>query len=534
MSNLSIISQPPAIALLGDGLKFTLKNNAYVAGTAAHLSLDLQGTYADYVAGKYFDITVGTSTIRFTFTDTPDQSGTQLLSAVSTETLADIKNRVIALLKSNYLINQDYTVALNGTSMVQITARQPGTVYNISLAATSITVLLTNETVAGTDAVIAADYRVYLAACLVANGVDGVAIGEDLMPPDEFQQITDNIATYLSAQLRTAFTFPFTGTNVVALPDAVKAYFIRFAEFMNGAFQQIENTFASPLYVLPGGIKQIDRELMDDLNSDFFSYAYNAKRFLTSAPVMKTTFPGTPEKLYFLVKTTGLKVMKKAVYAASETTTEIIAIAAPAYSVIEIMCGMAELFTTAEQTDLLSYEIWIEDATATVVSEIRTFVVDADFQENVRSLIFQNSFKMYDCLQCTGEMTIYDNVKRINIQVFDNDIFRKKVAKAENAAQYILNTGWLPGKETRLWLEDLQLSKDVFLVMGDILLPIVMTTPKLLRSRDRDDLYSLQLTFEPDYNDERYSSLVGSEGVRFVTNGYYQILTDGNETPFIY
>jgi len=534
MSNLAIISQPPAIALIGDGLKFTLKNNAYVAGTAAYLSLDFQGTYADYLAGKYFDVVAGTTTIRFTFSDTPDQSGTQLLSAVSTETLADIKNRIIALLKSNYLINLDYTVALNGTSMVQITARLAGTVYNISLTATTLTVLVANATVAGVDAVIASDYRIYLAACLIANGVDGVALGEDLMPLDELQQITDNIATYLSAQLRTAFTFPYAGTNVVTLPDAVKAYFIRYAEYQNGAFQQIENTFAAPRYVLPGGLKQIDRELLTELGSDFFSYAYNAKRFLTSAPVTKTTFPGTPEKLYFLVRTTGLKVMKKAVYAASETTTEIVAIAAPAYSVIETICGMAELFTTAEQTDLLSYEIWIADAAGTVISEVRTFVINAEDYQNIRTLIFKNSFDMYDCLQCTGDLMIYDNVKRTYIQVFDNDIFRKKVAKAENAAQYILNSGYLPDKGTRMWLEDFQLSRDGFLVMGDILLPIVMTTSKLLRSRDRDDLYSLQLTFEPDYNDERYSSLVGSEGVRFVTNGYYQILTDNGGTPFIY
>lgn len=134
---------------------------------------------------------------------------------------------------------------------------------------------------------------------------------------------------------------------------------------------------------------------------------------------------------------------------------------------------------------------------------------------------------MYDLLHCTGDLSVSESIKREEMEVLSNNAFRRRIELAENSSPYKLNTGWL-NKETRRWLEELQLSKTAYLALGDVLLPIVLTTTKAEREVDREHNYSLALTFEPDFANSRYSDLIGNDGIQFLTDDQGVIYTDDN------
>ena len=539
ISNLMVTATPPPIALVDNGLKFKLQGVNYTLGSKAYLRIQVTGDYTNYQAGQTFSISWSNETLTFYFTDAPTNDGLSIKSAIFTETLKDIRDRMISVMKSNYILSKYFEINFTDASSnyyIDINARNTGSDYTLTFDNTSGDIVeITN--LIGTNTNIPSDYRVYLALCLYdeSMGDQIEPLGEDLLYIDDEMAAEDDLANYIKDQLITTFTFPFAGNNIIELTNAVKKYFIRYGEYKENTFRSLVNTFANPLIVLPGGLSEVDKELLRDLDSDYFSFGYNAKRFLTWAPISKNTIIGVTEKLYFFVQAANLKLMKKAVYADNTVISEVGTISAVVNSIIEIFAGAVELFTLSERDGLLSYQIWIEDANGDAVSEIRTFIIDQNEYPQVRTFIFKNSFGVFDTFTCTGTLKTTDKVTGDTYEVWDGNAFKNKAFNIQNNREYQLNTGWLQGKETRLWLTELLMSEEVYLITGSTLLPVVLNNSKKIpRTDDLDDLYSIDLSFNPAFSDNGHNSLMVGEGIQFVLDGSYKIFTDKNSLPYVY
>lgn len=531
MDSIHIIKTPPTVALLGEGLKYTLQRaTAFITGKAS-LVINLTTTAVNY-PDNFLTLGLYGGSTQFYFKAAPDSSGEQLRTWTAGN-YTDFCAQVAADLQLNYYLNKYYVVTVESVG-VKIEAREVGSAYDLSFVNTNILGLSAYSNTAGIDDSTDADYKIYTGICLYnADPALPTPLGEELIPVSNQEIAKSNLAAYLADQLQTSFHFPFNGTLAYEVPNAVVRYFIRYAEYMAGTFQKMYNDAGIVHYAIAGELNRIDSDFLSGEESNYFDYMYNMKRFLTWSPIEKTTFPGCSERLYFLLTVSQCRLMKKAYYSTGTETISLIQdITQDNYTIIEIACGLAELFPDEDISTLVKYEIFILDSKDTFVSEIRTLVVDHSYYLNTRTLFFLNSFDKYEALHCTGNLVIKDNVNREEVNVLTDDVFRRKVLLSENKAGYELNSGWLSGKETRLWLEEVLLSKDVFFTLGDFLLPVIITTGKVTRSEDREHNYNLSVTFEPDYNNSRYSAIVG-EGAYFYTDENYVIYTDENGIKLI-
>ena len=72
------------------------------------------------------------------------------------------------------------------------------------------------------------------------------------------------------------------------------------------------------------------------------------------------------------------------------------------------------------------------------------------------------------------------------------------------------NTGWMHfhsenAEEYRNWLRDFLLSKEVFQLIGNTLVPVRITTTSLLHDKDKEYRYALEFEFVRAFTDEYYT-----------------------------
>jgi hypothetical protein len=531
-ANLSIISSPPTISMIDEGIKYEIQRTTSSIAVKAIMVITLQSDTQEYPTNNLV-IELPTGELTFVFKTTPDESGLQLTEPAVDQPLSTYAPALAAELNQNYYINKNYLVTVDASNRLVFTSRFYGSLYSLSFVSSTVAGIAEYSNTAGVDDATPDDYRIYVGVC-EKSGTDPMSItplGEDWLPVDDDATAFADMAEYLRTKLESSFHFPYNATNVFTVPNAIVPYFIRFGEFKDDAFQKLYTDFSATHYAVGGGLGKVDSDFMNDNLTDYFTN--NAQRFLTWQPKTKTTFPDVPERLYFLIQQTTLKLMVKAYFADdTDTTTEVQSITADAFSVIELACGMPELFAVADRENITSYEVWIEDDSLNPVSETRVFVVDHNFYLNKRTLIFKNSFDCYDMLHCTGDLTISESLKREEMEVLTNNAFTRRIYLAENSSPYKLNSGWLPNIDHRRWLTELQLSLDVYLALGESLLPVVLTTSKADRETDREHQYSLSITFEPDYANSRHSSVIGAEGIVFLTDDEGNPYTDENDNLY--
>jgi|GEM_PF-5891003 len=521
MDSIHLTKTPPVIALLGEGIKFELLRVIPGAGQKASLELSLNSESQAY-PDKNLILSLPSGEITFVFRENPDESGLELHGPDLDEPLADFVPKLAAQLSQNYLVNKDYVARMSSTGYhLLITARNEGVAYNISFVSSEVVGIAEEDTIPGGD-ITPSDFAVYTAICLY-NSDPGLPrpLGEELTPVNVEDLAQVDLAAYLKDQLSSSFHYPYNGGNLFEVPGSILRYFIRYGEYSNGSHQKLYNDALAAHYAVAGMLSQLDRDYLSANQTDFFSQM-QVQKFLTWAPLTKITYPNTPERLYFLLTTTGLKLRCKKSYVSSEETIEILAFDKEPYTIVELHVGVSELFPFDDLSNLKGYDIWVENDKDETISEVRSFIVDTSYYLNIRSLFFKNSLGMFDVINCTGQLKVSDQVKRDTMTILSSEAFRNRVLLAQMDSTYELNTGWLPeGIEAMRYLQEIQLSGEAYLVYGSQLLPIWMDTGKIIREQDGERNYSMSLTFHPDYENQAYSALVGNQ-----QTPYYQILLD--------
>jgi hypothetical protein len=115
----------------------------------------------------------------------------------------------------------------------------------------------------------------------------------------------------------------------------------------------------------------------------------------------------------------------------------------------------------------------------------------------------------YDTIRVTGIRETNSEYERLSASeyLFENDTFYnapQKIHLAMEQITYKASTGWLTMDEKN-WLRDLMLSKEVYEIEGENLIPVVISSKKAFISKDKENLYSLEFEYQKAYTDEFYS-----------------------------
>jgi hypothetical protein len=181
----------------------------------------------------------------------------------------------------------------------------------------------------------------------------------------------------------------------------------------------------------------------------------------------------------------------------------------PDKGVIELTVSPAIVKGSATKPDQINYyQVWLEYQAARI-SEIRTYYMDYTTCENPRYFLFLNSLGGYDTLRTTGnqEDTLeYDRVSISKILSIDFTETNHETATGfvSESMFYKANTGWRTREEVS-WLRDFFLSKQVFLLNVNKLVPVVVTTTQARHRIDKENLYFLEFEYRRSYTSQYYS-----------------------------
>jgi len=172
-------------------------------------------------------------------------------------------------------------------------------------------------------------------------------------------------------------------------------------------------------------------------------------------------------------------------------------------------------YTGLSDESLDRFQIWAQRSQYLgVLSEIRTFILDYTHYEHLRFFIFKNSFGCYECLRTTGLMSKREDYTRTYEEIDpESDATskdRKEISVSNRVQQaFKVSAGWLSKcanpSEYRNWLRDFALSKEVYQLIDDTVIPIRIISSSIECGKDRDNIKDFTFEFVNAFTDEYFS-----------------------------
>lgn len=272
-----------------------------------------------------------------------------------------------------------------------------------------------------------------------------------------------------------------------------------------------DNVTVSNRYVVPGRIPKWLRNWFYKNWDSYWSWIQDVKPFLTFAPKTLKCSKTQTRKLYWLcdyAPASGHELSMNLRYAFTDGTTadEVRAIVSDEnfgqYKIYQIPAGYASLGIAAYLAAnhptkvLVSWSIKLLDA-STVVSEERTFVLDDYEHYGSIELAFANSAGGFDTVLLSGvaESKREHSQEHVNVLDTDDALPTRRSSFADVTEKVKADTGWLTADERR-YLSELLISRDVYELTPDGMMPVVILSQQQIAHKDNDTLISMQIEFE--------------------------------------
>lgn len=507
---INITTYPEPVVLAGN--KVLIKatgNKMYLSdGILGKLNLNFWVDH-EIANGKTFTINWATNTIQIVFRSSLTGNGFEYPATSAIDYSWVVGFRLF--LMSIYAINQDFNIPEifyypgDPTILCSLKAKVKSNYYNLSVTDITVPAIsMTKIIVAGESPVIRSGYQ----HIFQLYDISGQLLGEESITPDSDQKSVFDLSEYLWNALeinRSAmpgFSFPVQ-ENKIFLHSLHSLHFnIRFAEKWDSAIQQLQT--GATCTALMGGLSKIKQAEFSQYGTSFFQMLEEAKFFLTWQPVTKRTRLNAPECLYFYNTIPRTIYLKFKVYfhdGSTSTTTNpgFLTFQAVAGRVYELDCSAGLFPNPASKIE--KYEVWIETTGDERISEIRTFIIDYTFYRNVQYFIFCNSLGGFDTIICTGRLKRQSEIDR---EIFIDDDNERHPLTSLLDANYVIETGSIPADHAR-WLEDLMLSKEVYWLANQRVLPILITSKKMSEITDDQRRFNLSFEFSTASLDSFYS-----------------------------
>jgi hypothetical protein len=347
----------------------------------------------------------------------------------------------------------------------------------------------------------------------------GTPIGSDFLYPPPAGSAETDLSEYLREvfQQATAWTDRFTLPDNAFTGRLVENHAMRYSIKIkegSGFPASYTETDITNRYVVPGRIPDWYRNKFYSTWYSFWSWILAVKPFLTLAPLSLKTTRSQIRHLYWLCwyapdegHTLSLKVNLRFTDNTNADWIKSELIAEPEhYGVYEFPAGYNSLGITAKlkadypDKEVESWAVTVMDG-STAVSETREFVLDNLSHEAERELVFANSVGGYDTIMLTGEGELSRehepepvNVLNAGFELPTKRNFRSTVKEIVKA-----NTGWLT-TELRSYISELLISREVYEISGNELLPVNILKQSIVAAKDNDTLQALQIEYEPVTN----------------------------------
>lgn len=324
-------------------------------------------------------------------------------------------------------------------------------------------------------------------------------------------------------QVRQAFrgtlsaTPPSLNTNeITRLTDRIKLF-----KHYTGNLFALETTpgtltGSNPHLVLLGGLNKFSWA-----GSDYFgSFLPTTKKFMTWAPVEKQVDRNQEDYLNFFVyalSTTTLKLRIKAYFDDNtNTTSTVMTKVGVAYGqLFQVPAGPVNagvhLITPAKT--VTKYELWLTDQADAVISEVRTYRLDAVTHPRRRLFMFLNSLGAFEVLRFTGSASMTTEVTKEQVVKFlpvdyaaldgETETFGASLREGSS-----FSSGYFDDRLAAAWLDymkDFLLSRQVYEVTDGKRRPINIAGGLYPTGADQDYTRFIRFTALDSYEDDSYT-----------------------------
>jgi len=538
---IQIAARPPKNCLSGNPLRYQVLSANALSTQGSKAQLVLKFTAMETVTGHHFTLTINGEVLTFTQLMFPDDSG--LTIPLINNNLAQYVFAICECLKLNYFLRSNYdiiksdVVGLNPMTITFI-AKEKGSKWSLDFSNNTMTCLSVETNQSGTDDISRDNYGI---VCTVwtdqtvntRSGNAAIIVGqaqiqlkkfaEDLKSVDSEGKVVFDIQEYIKSFIKVnledsqTFTYPEVATqNIAELTNLVLPFYTSFAERYSNSVKML--FFDEVRYAIAGGLSRELLAVYNDQSSDYFSIADNLKRFLTWAPVVKTTGKTQMEKLSIFLcgevhpHTCRLAIRVKftdgsfLAYYGSDPMS----FSAPA--LLEIMVGYDHLglesLDVTREVD--SWEIWLENSAAETITEVRKYILDTDVYESERTFLFRNSLGRYDTIRFLGVGEKTMAYERIAGEVITDEVISSFNAPSRNlesweTQSFKMDSGFVT-QQMRDYFREFLLTTECYEVIQGLLFPMVLKSVKISPfSTDGVYLYNLQVEYERAYNDQYFS-----------------------------
>jgi len=509
---ITIESSPPLVSLTGNPVRFRLATDNHLVEAGAKPAFRLE-FWTIGVEGDYFELSWGTTVVRFVCKPVPDQSGCQLPDESVLFNMADWIEVIARLLARNYEIERDFTVIFNSDSLT-LTALDYGSNYLISLGDLHWTGYPPEGTTTGSKRKYRPFYKLGVQLLLKIDSV-WTKLGEDVLPVNSEGKAIFDLHRLFADQVYSEFKFPeYYDQRAIHRPHHCMEYRIRYFEQFGEENKPGILTESASFYILSAGISRLQEAIYNRQGSSFWAKLGYNQYFLTWQPKSKVIDQYSTEKLYFLVQGQYEEItlrVERFFFGGTSTTPEPkVSIDHPIpRTVYEFSISPLTLDLEGLSGALDYYEVWVADEQLNRISEIRTYRMDYQPHEEVRQFLFRNSLGGFDTLRVTGDMEEGVELERSTIgKILGTDFTEMNHQLAQHSVAetkvYKANTGWLT-KEQTAWMRDFFLSRQVYQLVVGKLVPVVVTTTEAMQRKDREDLCSIDFAYRRAFVSEFYS-----------------------------
>lgn len=302
--------------------------------------------------------------------------------------------------------------------------------------------------------------------------------------------------------------------GISVIPTLTSPY--QLIEEIQGGTPAVEHSVTLPeAWLYKGGLSEDDFPSWGD--SFFDVYLKQYRSFLTHQPAVKVICQNQREYLYFLINFAPLpsEVRLRIEVTYNNSVLEWTSTHKAIGNLIknQVLCVPVGLKTLSvpegmSQDEFLasvkSYRVWLSDHENHRLSEVRTFLIDRKYRKQTRHIIFSNSFNTFDMLRLVGEGQSTLKTKKTTAQVegfYNSDEFEfseLKVISNTGSRELTVSTGYFErdSKQYLKYLDELLLSKQMYLVTDKGYQPLILMTTDLNDSLDQKALVARSFTFQ--------------------------------------
>lgn len=268
--------------------------------------------------------------------------------------------------------------------------------------------------------------------------------------------------------------------------------------------------------VLLGGLNKFNWPTLDFFNT----YLPATKKFLSWAPVEKEVDRLQEDYLTYYVfdaTTAEINVLIKVYYDdATNQTDEVLTVAGALYQhLYQLPAGPqnsgALLINPAKTA--IKYELWLTDQDDEVISEVRTYIIDAVSSPRKRFFLFLNSLSGYEVLRFNAQADyntefLKEGIVKFlpyNYSALDGEK-ETNYASLQESGNY--GSGYMSGQYAAAWLDylkDFLLSRRVFDVTDGKRRPVSIAGGNFNTGADQDYERAIRFTVLDSYENENYT-----------------------------